>query len=57
MFTFIDNVREELLGEFIDILDLISIESLNLYDRITGNLILILRTNFRKPRCGDKFIV
>lgn len=57
MFTFIDNVREELLSEFIDILDFISLGSLNLYDRITDNLIIILRTKFSKPRCGDRFLV
>lgn len=57
MFTFIDNVRDELLGEFIDILDYISLGSLSLYDRITDNLILVLRTKFSKPRCGDRFIV
>lgn len=51
------NIRNDLFNDFIDILDLISLESLSLYDKITDNLIVVLRTKFRKPRCGDKFLV
>lgn len=57
MLDFVDLVRNELLEEFIEILDFISLESLNLYEKITENLIIVLRTNFKKPRCEDKFLV
>lgn len=57
MFDFIDSVRDELSEDFIVILDFISLESLHLYDRLTENLIVILRTQFRKPRCEDTFLV
>lgn len=57
MVEFIDNIRNELFEEFINLLDLISLESINLYDKITENLIVTIRTNLRKPRCGDKFLV
>lgn len=57
MFNFIDDVREELLKEFINILDSISLRSHHLYDKITENLTIALRSHLRKPRCGDKFLV
>lgn len=57
MFNFIGNIRDELFDDFVHILDYISLESLSLYDKITDNLIVVLRTKFSKPRCGDKFLV
>lgn len=57
MFDFIDNVKGEIFDEFINILDVISFESFNLYEKITENLIVTLRTKFKIPRCGDKFLV
>lgn len=51
------SLRDDLFNDFIDILDYISLESLSLYDKITDNLIVVLRTKFSKPRCGDKFLV
>lgn len=53
----INHVRNELFEEFVNILDIISLESLSLYDKITDNLISILRAQFSKPRCGDNFSV
>lgn len=57
MFDFIDNFRNELLSEFIDVLDLIALGSLNLYDKITENIMLILRSQLNKSRCEDSFLV
>lgn len=57
MLDFIDNVRDELFDDFVNILDIILVESNNLYEKITENLIVTLRSKFRKPRCGDKFLV
>lgn len=57
MFDFIDNFRNELLSEFIDVLDLIAYGSLNLYDKITENLMVILRSQLNKSRCKDNFLV
>lgn len=57
MFDFIDNIRDELFVEFIDVLDFLSVGSLNLYDRITENLILMIRTQLRKRKCEDNFMV
>lgn len=57
MFDFIDNIRDELFVEFIDVLDFLSVGSLNLYDRITENLILMIRTQLRKHKCEDNFMV
>lgn len=57
MFYFIDNVRDELLKELINILDSLSFNSLFLYERITENLTIVLRSQLRKPRSGDKFLV
>lgn len=57
MFDFIDNFRNELLSEFIDVLDLIALGSLNLYDKITENLMVILRSQLNKSRCEDNFLV
>lgn len=57
MVEFIDSIRNELFDEFINLLDFISLGSINLYDKITENLIVTIRTNLRKPRRGDKFLV
>lgn len=57
MYNLLNHVRNELFEEFVDILDIISLESLCLYDKITDNLITILRGRLRRPRCGDKFSV
>lgn len=57
MFDFMDKIRDELLENFIDILDVLSVGSLHLYDKITDNLIHMLRKKFRKPICKDKFLV
>lgn len=57
MFDFVDHFRNELLSEFIDVLDFLALESLNLYDKITENLTVILRSHLNKPRCEDNFLV
>lgn len=57
MFKFIDNVRYELLGDMIDVFDRVSEGSLQLYDKITGNLIIILRTQLGVKKCVDKYLV
>lgn len=57
MYNLLNHVRNELFEEFVDILDIISLESVSLYDKITDNLITILRGRLRRPRCGDKFSV
>lgn len=57
MFDFIDNVKGEIFDEFINILDVLSVESFNLYEKITENLIVTLRAKFQVPRSGDKFLV
>lgn len=51
------SIRKEMFAEFIDILDFILIESNSLYEKLTDNLIIILRKNFRKPRCCDNYLV
>lgn len=57
MVFFIGNVRNELKVDLIYILDFLSNSSLHLYDKITHNLIIMLRIYFGKSRSQDKFLV
>lgn len=57
MFKFMYNIQEEIIDDIINVLDNITESTHYLYNKITSNLKLIIRSQFGGKQCSDKYLV